>query len=115
MELWPPDLSEHDEQEQSSDEPREPRGYWVAEVLGDAWKSDGDGIYRYVPDSHERTSMEPDEPALVWLLECGHEVPVLEDEQPDEPPRRPRLCLDCGKLRKVTVDGVSRGAPPEHA
>jgi hypothetical protein len=100
MELWPPDLSEHDEQEQSSDEPR---GYWVSEVLGDDWKSEGDGIYRYMPGSDERPSRDP-EPALVWVLECGHEVPVLEDEQPDEPPRRPRLCLVCGKLRKVTVD-----------
>ena len=24
------------------------RVVWVAEVLGDAWKSDGDGIYGYV-------------------------------------------------------------------
>ena len=56
MELRPPDLSAHDddEPEQSDDEP----GGWVAEVLGDAWKSDGDGIYRYVPDADEPTSRD---------------------------------------------------------
>jgi hypothetical protein len=99
VELRPPNPPVHQEREPPADEPR---GDWVAEVLGDAWKTDGDGIYRYMPESDERTR-EP-EPALVWVLECGHEVPVLEDEQPDEPPRRPRLCLVCGKLRKVTVD-----------
>ena len=52
MELRPPDLSTHDDEPEQSDD--EPRG-WVAEVLGAAWKSDGDGIYRYVP--------EPDEPS----------------------------------------------------
>ena len=56
MELRPPDLSAHDddEPEQSDDKP----GGWVAEVLGDAWKSDGDGIYRYVPDADEPSSTD---------------------------------------------------------
>jgi hypothetical protein len=56
MALRPPDLSAHDNELERSDD--EPRG-WVAEVLGDAWKSDGDGIYRYVPDPDEPTSTDP--------------------------------------------------------
>jgi hypothetical protein len=52
MELRPPDPPVQEERELPADEPR---GDWVAEVLGAAWKTDGDGIYRYAP--------EPDEPA----------------------------------------------------
>ena len=55
MELRPPDLSTHEDEPEEPD--AKPRG-WVAEVLGDAWKSDGDGIYRYVPDSDEHTSTD---------------------------------------------------------
>ena len=99
MELWPPDLSDHDEQEQPADEPR---GYWVAEVLGEDWKTDGDGIYRYAPERGSALRPMPD-PALVWLLECGHDVRLVEHERPDEPPQRPRLCPLCGKLRRVVV------------
>ena len=107
MELRPHDPSRHDEREESDDEPH---GYWVAEVLGDAWRSEGDGIYRYVPELDESSAPDPepaDGPALVWRLECGHDVPLLEDERPDEPPRRPRLCPVCGKLRKGTVEPES--------
>ena len=55
MELRPPDPTVHEEREPSADEPR---GDWVAEVLGDAWKTDGDGIYRYVPDPDEPGSTD---------------------------------------------------------
>ena len=56
MELRPPDLSAHDDEPEQSDD--EPRG-WVAEVLGNAWKSDGDGIYRHVPEPDEPSSTDP--------------------------------------------------------
>ena len=55
MELRPPDPTMDDERESPADEPR---GGWVAEVLGDAWKTDGDGIYRYVPEPDEHASAD---------------------------------------------------------
>ena len=74
--------------------------------MGEDWKTDGDGIYRYGPErdvtSHVRPTQEP--VALTWTLDCGHEVPVLPDERPDVPPPRPRMCLKCGKLRKVILE-----------
>ena len=42
--------------------------------------------------------------APLWKLDCGHEIPLLEHERPDDPPRRPRLCPVCQKLRNVTAD-----------
>jgi hypothetical protein len=44
------------------------------------------------------------EPEPTWKLACGHEVPLLEHEHPDDRPRRPRMCPTCGKLRNVEVD-----------
>ena len=40
--------------------------------------------------------------APTWLLSCGHEVPLLEHEEPDDRPRRPRMCPVCEKMRNVT-------------
>ncbi len=48
------------------------------------------------------TSTMPEPPT--WLLSCGHRVPLLEHERPDEPPRRPRMCPVCRRLRVVAVD-----------
>ena len=44
------------------------------------------------------------EPAPTWLLACGHEIPLMDHERPNEPPTRPRMCPICGKLRTVSVD-----------
>jgi hypothetical protein len=44
------------------------------------------------------------EAAATWKLDCGHELPLLERERPDEPPRQPRLCPVCHKLRNVAVE-----------
>ena len=57
MELRPPDPPSARDAGATADEPR---GDWVAEVLGDAWKTEGDGIYRYVsePDERERPSTD---------------------------------------------------------
>jgi hypothetical protein len=52
MELRPPELPEHDEREQST------RGNWVEEVLGEDWKSDGDGIYRHEPEPDDQLATE---------------------------------------------------------
>ena len=41
------------------------------------------------------------EPAPTWRLACGHEIPLLEHERPEDPPRRPRMCPVCQKLRNV--------------
>lgn len=102
MEPRPPGLPEHKEREQSAEQPR---GNWVEEVLGEDWKSDGDGIYRHEPEpANPRSRPQPDPAPLTWTLECGHEVPVLPGERPDVPPPRPRMCLKCGKLRTVTVE-----------
>ena len=102
MEPRPPDLHEHEAPESAE----KPRGNWVEEVLGEDWRTDGDGIYRYVPGpdatSRARPTQEP--VALTWTLDCGHEVSVLPEERPDVPPPRPRMCLKCGKLRKVIVE-----------
>ena len=45
-----------------------------------------------------------DDTKLTWLLSCGHEIPLLEDDRPNDPPRRPRMCEICGKLRNVIVE-----------
>jgi hypothetical protein len=42
--------------------------------------------------------------ALNRRLDCGHEIPLLEQERPDDPPRRPPLCPVCRKMPNVTVD-----------
>jgi hypothetical protein len=34
-------------------------------------------------------------------LSCGHSVPMLEHDRPDDPPRRPRVCAVCPKQRNV--------------
>ena len=39
-----------------------------------------------------------------WLLACGHSIPLLEHERPEEPPERPRMCPICGKLREIVVE-----------
>jgi hypothetical protein len=103
MELRPLDLSEHEEGQQPAEEAR---GGWVEEALGDRWKSDGDGIYRHVPEPDAPTSprLKPDAAALTWTLACGHKVPVLPHERPDVALPRPRMCLKCGRLRKVSVE-----------
>jgi hypothetical protein len=44
------------------------------------------------------------EPQPTWKLSCGHEIPLLEHQRPDDPPRRPRMCPTCGKLRNVEVE-----------
>lgn len=36
-----------------------------------------------------------------WLLSCGHTIPMLEHDRPEEPPRRLRMCPTCQKLRNV--------------
>jgi len=36
-----------------------------------------------------------------WELSCGHEVDALEHDREDDPPRRPRMCPTCQKLRNV--------------
>jgi hypothetical protein len=98
MEPRTPEQHEHDELEKPAEEAR---GNWVEEVLGNDWKSDGDGIYRHEPAPENPRSRPPPDPApLTWTLDCGHEVPVLPEEQPDVPPPRPRMCLKCGKLRR---------------
>ena len=103
VERRPPELQEHGEWEEPSDATR---GNWVEQILGGDWKSDGDGIYRYMPEpeARPRSRPRPDSARLSWTLECGHEVPVLPHEQPDEPPLRPRMCLKCGEMRKVNVE-----------
>ncbi|HXH87884.1 MAG TPA: hypothetical protein VNI55_04695 [Gaiellaceae bacterium] len=45
----------------------------------------------------------PEKPPT-WLLSCGHEVPLLEHERPDDPPRRPRMCPICQRLRNVETE-----------
>ena len=55
MELRPPDLPVHEKREPPVDEPL---GDWVAEALGDEWKTDGDGIYRYEPEPDESDSTD---------------------------------------------------------
>lgn len=44
------------------------------------------------------------EPAPAWLLSCGHEVPLLKHEQPDDRPRRLRMCPGCEKMRNVVIE-----------
>lgn len=40
---------------------------------------------------------------VTWMLSCGHPVAMLEHSKPDDPPRRPRMCPTCQKLRNVTA------------
>ena len=89
MELRPPELPKHDQREQPAEEAR---GGLLEEALVERWKSDAEGIYRHLP--------EPD--AAAWTLDCGHELPLLQHERPDDPPSRPRLCPVCRKMRNVT-------------
>ena len=37
-----------------------------------------------------------------WLLSCGHSVPMLDHDRPEDPPRRPRMGPVCQALRNVT-------------
>jgi hypothetical protein len=52
--------------------------------------------------------------AATWTLSCGHEIPLLEHERPDDRPRqpkmlrhmrpRPTMCPVCQKMRNVEID-----------
>jgi len=36
-----------------------------------------------------------------WELSCGQKIEALEHDKADDPPRRPRMCPVCQKLRNV--------------
>lgn len=56
----------------------------------------------FAPDAPASADLPMPEPARRWLLACGHEIPLLDHERPDDPASpAARMCLVCGKLRNV--------------
>ncbi len=75
-----------------------------AEVVVDVDGDEPVEVAIYCPECWQSEFGSMPESPLTWLLSCGHEVPLLEHERPDEPPRRPRMCPVCRRLRVVAVD-----------
>lgn len=67
------------------------------------WSDGVGGLHPFCPGCAAR-EFSSDRPASAstWQLTWGHEVPLLDEhERPDKPPRRPRMCPVCQRLRNV--------------
>lgn len=69
---------EREEHADRTDDAAAARTYWLAEQLGEGWRSDGDGVYRYVGSS------PPSEREGEEVLHDAHAPLTRDPSQTDE-------------------------------